>query len=388
MWKSRLIYLVIIIAAFVFSQALYDPVSLLTFIVLLLIPIMSIILGVISYPLMNVKISVSNNVLSRFDQFVMRIAMKNSSPFISSSFKLNCTVPDEDGKNTETVTFMLNAACGRLGYFDYKCVFANRGTYGITVDSVEFYDFLRLIKLKKNIGKEITVHVGARRIKIDFPVNSELQNQENSNLIGTSVVLDGGDMVGVRDYVVGDNIKNIHWKLSSKSDGLVMKSFAEDIFDQAYIIADMSAYHTDEYMSTSLTDCVVEATLSIIRDYQKNGIRFSLIVNTSKSEVSRFSISTPADLLEAEMYLSMSPMVRDTNVIDLLRSVDNNVLSGCEVSIITSNLSEEMYKSVKKQFVDKNSDLKIVNIALEESTVDSGVITFTKDYIEKQEKRA
>ena len=167
-----------------------------------------------------------------------------------------------------------------------------------------------------------------------------------------------------------------------------MKSFAEDIFDQAYIIADMSAYHTDEYISSSLTDCVVEATLSIIRDYQKNGIRFSLIVNTSKSEVSRFSISTPADLLEAEMYLSMSPMVRDTNVIDLLRSVDNNVLSGCEVSIITSNLSEEMYKSVKKQFVDKNSDLKIVNIALEESTVDSGVITFTKDYIEKQEKRA
>jgi len=213
-------------------------------------------------------------------------------------------------------------------------------------------------------------------------------NQENSNLIGTSVVLDGGDMVGVRDYVVGDNIKNIHWKLSSKSDGLIMKSFAEDIFDQAYIIADMSAYHTDEYISSSLTDCVVEATLSIIRDYQKNGIRFSLIVNTSKSEVSRFSISTPADLLEAEMYLSMSPMVRDTNVIDLLRSVDNNVLSGCEVSIITSNLSEEMYKSVKKQFVDKNSDLKIVNIALEESTVDSRVITFTKDYIEKQEKRA
>ena len=54
---------------------------------------------------------------------------------------------------------MLNASCGRLGYFDYKSVFANRGTYSITVNSVEFYDFLRLIKLKKNINKDVIVDI-------------------------------------------------------------------------------------------------------------------------------------------------------------------------------------------------------------------------------------
>ena len=79
----------------------------------------------------------------------------------------------------------------------------------------------------------------------------------------------------------------------------------------------------------------------------------------------------------------MTPMVKDSSVIDLLSGVDKNVLSGCEVSVITSNLSEEMYKSIKKQFVDKNTDLKIVNISLDESASDAGIITFTKDYIEK-----
>lgn len=384
MWKSRLIYPVIVIAAFVFSQALYDSVSLLTFIVLLILPVISVVLSLVSYPLINVKTSVSNNILTRFDPFLMRITMCNSSPFISPSFKVVCTVPDAEGQKMEKVTFVLNSPCGRRGYFDYRCVFANRGVYCITVDSVEFYDFLRLVKLKKNINREVTVQAGPRRISIDFPVNSELQNQENTNLIGTAAVLDGGDMIGVRDYVVGDNVKNIHWKLSSKSDGIIMKSFAEDIFDQAYVIADMSGYYPEEHVSKSMTDCVVETALSVIRDYQKSGIRFSLIVNTSKSEVSRFSIASPSDLIEADVFLSMTPMVPATSVIDLLRSVDYNLLSGCEVCVITSNGSKDMIKSIRKQFVDKNSELRIVNISLEETENDAGVITYTKDFIEKQ----
>lgn len=384
MWKSRIIYPVIVIAAFIFSQALYDAVSLLTLIVLLILPVISILLALISIPLINVKTSVSNNILTRFSPFLMRITMCNSSPFVSPSFKIICSVPDATGQKIEKVVFLLNAPCGRKGYFDYRCLFANRGVYCVKVDSVEFYDFLRLIKLKRNINREVNVSVGPRRIAIDFPVNSELQNQENTTLIGTAAVLDGGDMIGVRDYVVGDNTKNIHWKLSSKSDGLIMKSFAEDIYDQAYVIADMSACYVDDYVSKSLTDCVVETTLSIIRDYQKNGIRFSLLFNTAKSEVQRYSIASPTDLIEAEVALSMTPMLKDTSVIDLLRGVDYNLLSGCEVCIVTSNVSKDMLKGIKKQFVDKNNETRIVNISLQDEFTDAGVITFTKDFIEKQ----
>ena len=384
MWKSRLIYPVVVIAAFVFSQALYDSISLLTLIVLLLLPFLSIILAIVSYPLITVKTSVSNNILKRFDTFILRIVMRNSSPFVSPSFKITCSVPDGSGQKSEKVVFVLNSACGRRGYFDYKCFFANRGVYSVKVESIEFYDFLRLVKLKKNVKRVINVQSGPRRIELDFPVSSELQNQENTNLVGTCTVIDGGDMIGVRDYAFGDNIKNVHWKLSSKSDNLIMKTFAEDIFDQAYVIADMSAYYDDEILSRSLTDCIVEMALSIIRDYHKKGIRFSLIVNTSKSEAARFSISTPADLTNAELNLSMTSMIKDTTVIDLLRCVDYNLLSGCEVCIITSNVSKEMIKSINKQFVDKNTELRIVSITdnLDESDTSSGIISYSKNYIE------
>ena len=385
MWKSRLIYPIILIAAFIFSQALYDAVSLLTLLVLLILPVLSIFLAVASFPLVSIKTSVSNNVLKRFDPFLMRISIRNVSPFVSPSFKVVCSVPDATGLKLERVVFVLNSPCGRKGYFDYKCFFANRGVYSVKVESVEFYDFLRLIKLKKNIKKEINVQSAPRRIELDFPISSELQNQENTNLVGTSVVIDGGDMIGVRDYQFGDNIKNVHWKLSSKSDNLVMKSFAEDIFDQAYVIADLSAYY-DETTSKCLTDCVVEATLAIIKEYHKKGVRFSLLVNASKSEVVRFSINSPSDLIDAELNLSMMPMIKGTSVVDLLRCVDYNMLSGSEICIVTSNASKDMVKSIDKLFVDKNSDLKIVNISENELDGDSfsNVMTYTKDYIERQ----
>ena len=123
-----------------------------------------------------------------------------------------------------------------------------------------------------------------------------------------------------------------------------MKTFAENIYDQAIVIADMSAYYDDEYINKSMTDCVVECALSAIRDYAKSSVRFSLIVNTSKNTVLYFPIMSQSDLYEASTGIMMTPMVTDSSVTDLLRSIDINTVSGCEVCIITSFCSDNLFE--------------------------------------------
>ena len=157
MWKSRIIYFSIIVAGFVFSQALYDSVSFLTLIVLIAFPLITILLSALSYPFINVKISSTGSTLSRFDRFIVRIKMCNSSPFVSSAFKIYCFLPDEQGKELERVCFSINAPCARFGHFDYNCFFANRGVYNVKIDCVEYYDFLKLVKIRKHLNSEISV---------------------------------------------------------------------------------------------------------------------------------------------------------------------------------------------------------------------------------------
>lgn len=386
MWKSRIIYFSIIVAGFVFSQALYDSVSFLTLIVLIAFPLISILLSAISYPLVNVKIFSTNNSIRRFDKFTVRIKMCNSSPFISPAFKIYCSLPDEQGKAIESVCFAINAPCGKFGYFDYSCFFANRGVYDLKIDCVEYYDFLKLIKIKKKLNSSISVISNPAILELPTAVDSQRQNQDNSNVLGTSPVLEGGDMIGVRDYVHGDNIKNAHWKLSSKYENIIMKSFAEDIYDQAYIVVDMSMYFNDIFTAKSMSDCVVESALSIIRSYHKNSIRFSVIVNLSKTEFKTFRVASAQDLFEVQSFLSMLPYVENSSVSDVLRAININTVSGAEVCVITSFGSSDVVKAVKKHFIDVNSKINIVNISLYNDDEEEGLVTYTLDYIENQIK--
>ena len=312
--------------------------------------------------------------------------MRNQSPFVSSSFKINCTFPDAQGKQKEQICFVVNIGCGKKCYFTHDAYFANRGVFNISIDSIEYFDFLRLIRIKKKIGHELTVISNPARINLPMEVCSQRQNQENSNVLGMSIIADGGDMVGVRDYVYGDNIKNIHWKLSSKSENLVIKSFAEDIYDQAYIIVDMSSYYSDIFIAKSMSDCVVETAFAAIRSYHKNSIRFSVVVNFSKSETKTFRVVSESDLFEVERFLSLLPIVTECSVSDLLSSIDVNTVSGTEVCVITSFGSDDIVKNIKKHFVDSNTKLNIINITLYDDIVENGVVTYSKDYIENQIK--
>ncbi len=386
MYKSRLIYLGLLVASFVFSQALYESISFMTFIIVLLLPVLSITLALLSYRFIKINTSLSNTNIDRLSQFVVRIGINNKSPLILPSFKIICTLPDVEGKKTEKVVFFLVSPFARSGTFDYKCRFVNRGVYNISVDKIEYYDFLKLVKIKKRINQKLTLNILPRKIDVSLSVSSDMQNQENSNFVGTSTVVSGGDIIGVKEYVYGDNLKNVHWKLSVKTDDLILKTYAEDVFDKAYVIVDMSAYYDEFYLNKSITDCVVEAALCAIRKYYKNGIRFGFILNIGKSETVKFSISSASDLMHAESVLYNTPMLDGTDITDMLKSLNFSQISGCEVTVITAFRSEETLKSMQKIFLDKKTKLNIINISEEEKNAKNDVVIYTRDYIEKQDK--
>ena len=384
MLKSRLIYLGIILVSFIFSQALYESVSFMTFVIVLILPVISIVVALSVYPLISAKILVTSQTVYRLDEFVIRVLLKGLSPFVSTSIKVTCFIPDEQGREVKKTIFAVNPSTFIKSYFDYTCKLVNRGTYDIRISSIEYCDFLRLIRIKKRVKSKLTLNVIPRKLQLDIPVSPEVNDQENTYILGDHTVISGGDMVGVRDYVMGDNLKNVHWKLSSKSDELVTKQFADDICDRAFIIVDMCQYTEDEFLNKSLTDCVVETSLRAVEAYSNNAARFGIIIGESKTSAKRFSVTSPTDRIIADMEISRAGVVKNSDITDFLNSLDFNILSGAEVLVVTSFGSLEMLKNIRKLFINRKVKLKVINIVENEVTDDPDVIVFTKDYLENQ----
>ncbi len=386
MYKSRLIYLGIVTAAFIFSQALYEKIAFMTFVIALTLPLLSILLALLSYPLVSVKMKMSGVSVRRFESFAVFFTLKNRSPFILPALRLNCRLAAEDGFETQLIQFHLSASVGRGRDFSRACFFSNRGVYAIGVESVEYFDFLRLIKIKKPLKKAADIKVTPGVVELSPPVMSERRQQENSAYAGTAPLLSGGDVVGVREYVFGDNLKNAHWKLSAKSDDIIMKSFAEDVYEQAVVAADLSAYYDDRRKNMAMTDCVVETALSVMRAYMQNSVRFSLIFNVGKNMTRRFTVTSPAEFFEASSALADAAFVDGGNVTELFYGVEPDFISGCGVCVISSFGTDDALKSLKKLFIDYKSKLSVIRITDKVLPEKEGVLTYTREYIEEKIK--
>ena len=85
MLRSRLIYLALLISAFIFSQALYDSISLFTLAVVLLIPLISLICLLISLLLVKVELEPVPLRERRLNEFSLRVNINGQNLLASFS---------------------------------------------------------------------------------------------------------------------------------------------------------------------------------------------------------------------------------------------------------------------------------------------------------------
>ncbi len=123
--------------------------------------------------------------------------------------------------------------------------FRFRGTYEIGVTSVYVYDFLRIFRLRSDFDSFNTVSVLPRRlvIKEDAPV---AVSDSVSRASKSPLAVDKIEMSDTREYRMGDALKSIHWKLSSKAEELIVRDFNTGSNDRTYVLCDLSCRFPSE----------------------------------------------------------------------------------------------------------------------------------------------
>ncbi len=153
------------------------------------------------------------------------------------------------------------------------------GRFKASISKIKFYGFIDLLFLYKSVkwSKEVLVTP-----KIHSIENYEISTVNPIFSVDYNVPhkIKGGEFNDVREYVPGDSIKNIHWKLSAHSSSLITKIINTDAVNGISIYMDLPYFSMENYhYAADVYDCILEssyaaAIYSLDREYAVNFIFF------------------------------------------------------------------------------------------------------------------
>ncbi len=160
---------------------------------------------------------------NRMDEFVFNLEFSNPSIFFTN----NCvaTVTISNSFFGESVTHSINFAASPFATTSvtYPVKSSHCGIVTITINEVFVYDLLNIFALKRKLDltREIPVFPNYNEIdeEFDMDFSQGYSDLEESQHKGS----DTSEVSDIREYIPGDKLQNIHWKLSAKKDILMVK---------------------------------------------------------------------------------------------------------------------------------------------------------------------
>lgn len=263
-------YLIVIIINVFIMYVFHSYINLLLLIGLLLFPVYSIY-GVCRVKReLSLKLVLPKEPMEKETEFHLSFILHNPTwfPLINGTIKLtteNCfyeekgvhylNVPVRARRDTETVYPIVMDYCGRLA---------------VKAEEIRLLDLLGIY--------ETVIPVGEERECLVFP-KGELRNQEAGQIYinGVSEAMeskekgyDFSEISGIREYIPGDKLQNIHWKLSMKKEELMVKERISVSAMQLNVLVELA---NDEEMRL---EAVLELADSITRSFVEQNLPFTV----------------------------------------------------------------------------------------------------------------
>ena len=233
MIKRRIACGLLILAALILYFFDNETVTLALLLAMIILPAVSIGLLALSGKNLTVRMGDSPVVGERP---TMRLTIENPGimPVANAELEVVC----ENLRTGETDSTVIQVSPGPKSKkeIDFEVLSGHAGRYRVNVTDAVMWDPLMLAKkdVKCEDSKFITVMPELFETHLTYASDAALL--ENDRSAESRRGLDPGDVRGIREYVPGDPVRNIHWKLSEKLDKMLVKELGTPITDQLLVI--------------------------------------------------------------------------------------------------------------------------------------------------------
>lgn len=145
---------------------------------------------------------------------------------------------------------------------DYQAVAVRRGDVALTAPVVIDHDALALVSRTRAAGPQavMTVYPVVRPLPAIWIVGAGSQSGEsNRRSFGA-----GMTFRGLRDYVVGDNVRSIHWRTSVRIGRRVCRDDVDQAAREATIVLDVRAGHGADTAFEECVDVAASVVVSLV----------------------------------------------------------------------------------------------------------------------------
>ena len=205
----------------------------------------------------DISLSAPQSEVRRLDTGYLLLKLSNRS--IVPSMDCEVLLSSENsfyGSKAKTVMALPVRAMGSFEKYipiDYTM----NGMFSFEISDIRFRDLLGLVSLRKKVSTKAEVVVLPETEKNTELNMSDLTNGMTESEETVKKGHDFSDVSDVREYIPGDKLMSIHWKLSAKKDSLMVKDRVSMSDQQMVVVTELAGKdeEVDEILSLTYGIC-------------------------------------------------------------------------------------------------------------------------------------
>lgn len=351
MARNRVIYILAALVSFAFAMAYKEQISAVILSAFVIYPILALLTTFVLMKLVSANFSQKTLRAEKGTRFDIAISVRNRFILPCVPMELVCGLPDEDsGVVAEKKIFATLPPLGKSNLM-MSCQNRYRGKYRFDIKKISVFDPLRIIRLTKKGKSEMDAVFVPRRLEI--PDITDFCDSENFSARQQNSAEIREDFSHVRDYIPGENVQLVHWKLTAKQDELMIKQF-DGVFDRkALILCGMNAGEK-ERDPLLCTDTVIETAIAFARGFLECGIAASVEFGQTADSVCR--ISNQAEF--EEFFELMSVIAPNGEGFSTDKIPDEEAV----LVIVTAAITDEIYALASSAAAEKSVIVAYINL--------------------------
>lgn len=236
---GSVLYLILLIYSLILTQLLRNAVSGALFLFVLILPVISLIHCLIGRSAIQIYVESEKSRAEKNEPLNYEIRVSNSSILAYPFVEAVVSEPSDNAVKCTKKRLVLSFV--PFGSFTVKSTvkFKYRGYYEIGVESLYISDLFRLFAVRADKDNYAPVSVYPRKMTIVGERPRSLTDSPSPSL-RHDVTSDNQELTGIREYVPGDPIRDVHWKLSSKTQDLMVKQYSSVEDRHVYVLCDMA----------------------------------------------------------------------------------------------------------------------------------------------------
>jgi len=363
MKRTRILYICLFAAALVFAYFNGGRIPYMFLYTMLLLPAFSVLYTLIIYMRFKLGQDLDKRFVTKGDRVSFLFSINNEDFLLYPYLKVSLYGSDTIFENQYQIrNFSLPPFSGRNYAFELQCNY--RGNYEIGIDSVEIEDFFGLIKLRYNVGEPKYVTVYPKIVYLEkFHLRTDFMSEVHSMLNTRDE--DMTTISEIRKYQYGDSMKRIHWKLTARTQELMVRKFQSTSETNTLLLLDLRKNHYSPGENIMLEDKLIEAVVAVLYYCLNKWIPVELVFFSE----SLHSIQAKNHLMFNEIYETLA-RVRfsdDVAVEDLLEIYTETAPKNSNIVVFTSNLGYGLYNQLCKT-LDSGYNVSLVYISPEKIT--------------------